>query len=429
MVFSLRFKITVALFVTGLLSASLVWAVAQQKLLQRFNEVRTSNASKNFRDDVAAYWRVYGSWDQGVAIEPFGQFERRRRTSLGVGLGQGNPATAGRGSEMMRPLRRFLLFTPQGRILNATPPYNVGDQVSAEDRKSAAPVEVDGQVVAYAAQIGHPIYTQTEQQFLDANQEALIFGTIAAAILAAGLGLVLGTRLSHPLRRLTKAIGEMGAGALRQQVPVGSGDEVGTLARAFNAMSIQLADKHDALQESHRKISEQTAMLEELAYRDSLTGLYNRRHFEANSGQFYAQANRYGHPLSLMVGDIDGFKQINDRFSHAIGDKVLQCIGTLLKEHLRATDLAARYGGEEFVAAFPHTSLTEAMTLCERLRQRIETYPWCEIAPDLHVTISIGICDDLTLGGIDAMLKRADQRLYQAKAEGRNRVCPGLTAS
>jgi diguanylate cyclase (GGDEF)-like protein len=423
MVFSLRFKITVALFATGLLSASLVWGVAQQRLLQRFNDVRTSNASKNFREDVADYWRTYGSWDQGIATEPFGQFERRRRLALGVGLG--NQSGTGQGAEMMGPMRRFLLFTPDGRILNATPPYHKGDQVSAEDRKTAAPVDVDGQVVAYAAQTGSYNFTQTEQQFLDANQEALLYGMGTAAILAAGLGLVLGASLSLPLRRLTKAITETGAGALRQQVSVRSGDEVGALAQAFNTMSLQLADNHEALQESHRKISEQTRMLEQIAYLDSLTGLYNRRHFEANSVQFYAQAIRYDHPLSLMVGDIDGFKQINDRFSHAIGDEVLQRIGSLLQEHLRSTDLAARYGGEEFVAAFPHTGLAEAVTLCERLRQRIDAYSWGEIAPGLHVTISIGICDDLTLGSIDAMLKCADQRLYQAKAEGRNRVCSG----
>ena len=151
MIFSLRFKITVALFVTGILSASMVWGVAQQRLLQRFNDVRTSNASKNFRDDVADYWRTYGSWDQGMSIEPFGRFERRRRVRLGVGLGMGNEPSGGPGPEMMGPMRRFLLFTPDGRILNATPPYKNGDQVSAADRNSAAPVEVDGQVVAYAA--------------------------------------------------------------------------------------------------------------------------------------------------------------------------------------------------------------------------------------------------------------------------------------
>ena len=422
MVFSLRFKITVALFVTGLLSASLVSAVTQQRLLARFNDARTSNASKNFRDDVAEYWRVYGSWEQGLASEPFGQFERRRRMSLGVGLGAGNPLSGGPSKEIMRPQRRFLLFTPDGRVLNATPPYQVGDQVSAADREKAVPVEVNGQVVAYAAQIGRQSYTQTEQQFLDANQEALIYGTAAAAILAGLLGMVLGTSLSRPLRRLTRAIGEMGEGTLRQQVRVTSADEVGALAAAFNTMSTALADSHEALQDSHRKISEQSTILEQFAYRDSLTGLYNRRHFEMTSAQYHGQAVRYSHPLSVMVGDIDHFKQINDRFSHAIGDQVLQRIGILLKDHVRSTDLAARYGVEEFVVAFPHTTLGEAVTLCERLRQRIEAYPWDEIAPGLQVTISIGICADLALGSIGEMIKSADQHLYQAKAAGRNQV-------
>jgi diguanylate cyclase (GGDEF)-like protein len=190
-------------------------------------------------------------------------------------------------------------------------------------------------------------------------------------------------------------------------------------------MSAELACQHEALQDSYRKISEQATMLEQLAYSDSLTGLFNRHHFDVSTAQFYAQALRYGHPLSVMMADLDRFKEINDRFSHAIGDAVLRRIGTLLKNHLRSTDLAARYGGEEFAVAFPHTRLCEAVTLCDRLRHSIETHPWHEIEPDLNVTISIGVCDDLALGSIDAMLKVADQSLYQAKTDGRNRVHSG----
>lgn len=127
--------------------------------------------------------------------------------------------------------------------------------------------------------------------------------------------------------------------------------------------------------------------------------------------------------LSVMIGDIDHFKAINDRYSHAIGDAVLRMVADVLRAALRPGDLAARYGGEEFVMLLRDTGAAEAATLCERLRQAIAAADWQEIHPDLAVTISIGVCSDLGLDGPDGMIAAADARLYQAKAEGRNRVC------
>ncbi len=124
-----------------------------------------------------------------------------------------------------------------------------------------------------------------------------------------------------------------------------------------------------------------------------------------------------------MVADIDDFKRVNDRFSHAVGDRVLRTVGDLLRSTLRPTDLAARYGGEEFVLAFPETDVAGARALCETLRRAVETYSWTELHPGLRVTLSLG-CSDLEPGltSHETMLAAADAKLYHAKRTGKNQV-------
>ena len=225
------------------------------------------------------------------------------------------------------------------------------------------------------------------------------------------LGLLFGRRMSAALDELTTAIRTMGTQrTLRQEVPVRSNDEIGVLAAAFNEMSAELTRAHGELRE--------------LSICDPLTGLYNRRHFNEQAAHLYQQALRYNRPLTVMVGDLDHFKQINDNFSHAVGDEVLRRIGTLLREHNRKSDLLARHGGEEFVIAFPETSLAHAASHCEQLRRLIEAAPWHEVHPELRVTMSIGLSDDLASGSIERMLHQADGQLYAAKHAGRNCIQP-----
>jgi len=185
----------------------------------------------------------------------------------------------------------------------------------------------------------------------------------------------------------------------------------------------ELQQRYAQLEELNQTIREQAEMLKELSMRDGLTGLFNRRHFDEEASKELARAKRYGHALSFMIGDIDFFKKINDQFSHATGDEVLRRIARLLKTNTREIDITARYGGEEFVIALPQTPLPQAVALCEKLRQRIESYPWQEIHPDLRVTMSMGLCADLSLGSFDKIIAAADEKLYQAKKSGRNRVC------
>ena len=301
--------------------------------------------------------------------------------------------------------------------------YGAGTQLPMSERGKARAIEVKGKVAAYVSTEGVVTPSRQELEFLDAMQSSLAAGAGGAAVLALGLGLALSGGLSSRLSHLTRAVRAMHGGSLRQKVPVRGKDEVATLASAFNEMSEQLARSHEELQASHQTILEQADQLRELSIRDALTSLYNRRHFDEQASSLYNQAVRHKRPLSLVIGDIDFFKKINDNYSHATGDAVLRRVGAILRQHVRLSDLVARYGGEEFVLALPETDLTSAAALCDKLRLIIEQHPWDEVQPGLKVTMSMGVFADYAVGTAEAMLQKADELLYQAKETGRNRVC------
>ncbi len=166
----------------------------------------------------------------------------------------------------------------------------------------------------------------------------------------------------------------------------------------------------------------QTEVLEKQTREDALTGLYNRRFLNIQLEQEFKRAKRYGNPLSVVICDIDHFKKINDTFSHQVGDEVLKTLGRLFKAYSRSVDTVARFGGEEFVLVLPETPKEKAAVLCEKLRAAVEHYTWSEIHPQLRVTLSFGISDNLRLGNYEKMLAEADEKLYEAKNSGRNRV-------
>ena len=170
------------------------------------------------------------------------------------------------------------------------------------------------------------------------------------------------------------------------------------------------------------KAREEAESLQKLSVEDSLTGLWNRRYFDRRLGGECERAWRYGNPLSVAFADLDGFKAINDRFSHATGDGVLKAFAGLLSTLLRKSDVFARYGGDEFAILFPATPRDAARVACEKIRQQVQVYPWSEIAPGLTVTISIGLTDDLSTASPAQFLATADRLLYEAKREGRNQV-------
>jgi diguanylate cyclase (GGDEF)-like protein len=162
--------------------------------------------------------------------------------------------------------------------------------------------------------------------------------------------------------------------------------------------------------------------LERQTYEDALTGLPNRRRLDQRLTEEFALALRHGRPLAVAIADIDHFKSVNDRFSHAVGDAALRGLAKLLMSQVRHTDLVARFGGEEFVLVLVETDAEAALRVCEKLRMAVANHTWSAIHPGLTLTLSIGVCADTTLPGHERMLAMADRNLYSAKAAGRNRV-------
>jgi len=172
------------------------------------------------------------------------------------------------------------------------------------------------------------------------------------------------------------------------------------------------------LNEYHRQT------FENLAHTDSLTGLNNRRCFEYLVQQLIQNNLKQPAPISLLVFDVDHFKQINDRYGHDVGDQVLQMIAQATRNEMRRHDVLARYGGEEFIACLTETSLDDALKIAERLRHKIENIMVnLEHEHRLDLTVSIGAAIlESSETDLMALIKQADIALYQAKANGRNRV-------
>lgn len=163
--------------------------------------------------------------------------------------------------------------------------------------------------------------------------------------------------------------------------------------------------------------------LQHLSHHDSLTGLLNRRAIEYLLARESQRLQRFGEHFSLLIIDIDHFKRINDRLGHAAGDAVLCAVAQTLQAHAREVDRVARFGGEEFCALLPHTLHDGALLAAERLREAINQIciPWNDEV--ITVTISLGVATaDQPAESLEELLRRADQALYRAKAEGRNRV-------
>jgi two-component system cell cycle response regulator len=173
------------------------------------------------------------------------------------------------------------------------------------------------------------------------------------------------------------------------------------------------------------RLRDSMQMTMEMAITDGLTGLHNRRYLERHLAALVLQAMARSKPLSVLVLDIDHFKTINDTYGHAAGDDVLREFSRRLRKAVRGIDLACRFGGEEFVIAMPDTDAALALLVGERLRQKIAGEPFqvADSGEPLIVTVSIGVSSLVgTEDGPKALLKRADEALYRAKRDGRNRV-------
>ena len=188
--------------------------------------------------------------------------------------------------------------------------------------------------------------------------------------------------------------------------------------RRYHAAYIKMSAENAQRRARLAEIRYESDKLRTLADKDPLTGLFNRRRFDAA----LAELKGGGVPYAIALVDLDHFKKINDGFSHMIGDEVLREVGGLLQSTLRGEDLAVRFGGEEFALLLKGTTAASGHDVCNRLREAIAGWDWEGVAAGLRVTASIGIADEREAKDTAALLQLADYRLYSAKGAGRNRV-------
>lgn len=202
-----------------------------------------------------------------------------------------------------------------------------------------------------------------------------------------------------------------------------------TNRRLFQQMEVQIASRTAELEELVAETKRLKDHYANMSMLDQLTGLHNRRYFYDQVEMALAQHKRYRHPFCLLVMDIDHFKSINDQFGHVFGDQVLIGVANALKQEVRSTDILVRFGGEEFVVIFTHTSCDNGQTFAERIRDEIKKLQWRVADQAVQITLSIGLhctsldcCEPEIDLDIDQIIHCADQALYAAKANGRDRV-------
>jgi diguanylate cyclase (GGDEF)-like protein len=215
---------------------------------------------------------------------------------------------------------------------------------------------------------------------------------------------------------------------------VKSRDEIGELAESFNTMANRVAGSQmDLLKlnaELEERVQQRTQELEELAARDPLTGLYNRRYFGEVIHREFAAADRYDDDLTCLMFDLDYFKVINDNFGHRTGDGILITLADSITRELRGSDVAARFGGDEFILLLPQSSASAASRLADRIvrtfaQEAQKSYPL------VNPTLSIGVASlkATRAATAEALIHEADTALYSAKDGGRNRTMEATTAA
>lgn len=193
-------------------------------------------------------------------------------------------------------------------------------------------------------------------------------------------------------------------------------------------MRDKLGNVRNQLEESRLRVAQLQTNLEraeEAGMRDMVTRIGNRRFFETAFAQEVEKARRTGEDFCVALADLDRFKLVNDRFGHLVGDRILRLFADILVQNVRGQDKVARFGGEEFALLFPGTRIVDALNAVERIRCVLESKQWALEASGERVgkvTASFGIAKFRPDETADDLLARADERLYEAKAEGRNRV-------
>jgi diguanylate cyclase (GGDEF)-like protein len=186
---------------------------------------------------------------------------------------------------------------------------------------------------------------------------------------------------------------------------------------------------HLELKQTRDKLLAAYLRLEQLVLTDPLTGVPNRRYLLQAGEQEFSRTRRYQRPLSILMIDIDYFRNINNDYGHDVGDKALKLVATTIQQCLRSVDEFGRFGGEEFVVLLPETKIEDALSAAERIRQSVAQIPLELESIPRQITVSIGVAEFInTDESLEQLLKRADEALFKAKDQGRNQTVAGTTS-
>lgn len=291
--------------------------------------------------------------------------------------------------------------------------------IFSSDTPKAALIQLDqrvNQIMFTLDQMHDAYYGEINAQRARINESERYFLLIISVMVGLGLliavagAIWLARSVLLPLREFEKGVAHFSNENLSYRLELDNQDEIGRLARDFNTMAERLL--------AHRN------ELEELSIRDGLTGLYNRRELEKRLDQEAQRSRRYHRPLSLLLLDLDHFKNVNDKYGHQAGDEVLITVSDLVQLNVRPVDVVCRYGGEELAVILPETDEPGACAVAERIRSTVEESITTTPRGDMvHVTVSIGVATFPSHGEtVTTLIHAVDQALYAAKREGRNLV-------
>jgi diguanylate cyclase (GGDEF)-like protein len=266
-----------------------------------------------------------------------------------------------------------------------------------------------------------PMFTAMTRSLVIGLCIVLLFGLLAHQLTVTWV---------HPIEALSEGARRISHGELDVEIPSAKGsDEIGLLIRTFNDMTRKLLHHRTEIQQVNRKLLTQNdelqranEVLEQLSITDGLTRLHNHRFFQEHLTREIKRVERSGELLSLLLLDIDDFKQLNDHFGHVAGDELLVGLAQVLNQSMRESDLVARYGGEEFAVLAANTDLVGAVKLGEKIRTAVAEAAFIvgDSMRPTRMTISIGVAQ--YRGSRKQLLRRADQALYRAKDEGKDCV-------
>ncbi len=263
---------------------------------------------------------------------------------------------------------------------------------------------------------------------LDGKRERMLAASLEGLVLFTGLLTAAGSYMIWDVARAVARSAAMVAATRKLGELEERGDEVGTMMSSSTRMlaiieqqATEINTFAARLESTNRELEATNARLKDFSFKDDLTGLYNRRFFSIRLDDELSRYRRFNHPVSMVLLDVDGFKEVNDELGHAAGDETLREVGQLLLKHSRGINLIARYGGDEFAVLLVETAKAGARAYAQRLREVLGRHVF---AHGRQLTASFGIAsvpEDVTAPA-DEVIRAADDALYTAKRGGKNTV-------